>query len=192
MISQLKGKITYAGDRFVIIDVGGVGYKVFTTSDILLNIDNDPAKTITLWTYLSVKEDALDLYGFQEKTELDFFEKIISVSGIGPKKALGILSIAPVETLRKAISSRDISYLTQVSGIGSKNAEKIVLELKDKMGPIEGEIDHGGMKEESDIIMAIKSLGYTANDARNVLKKIPKEITGVSDKIKWALKELGK
>lgn len=191
MIAQIEGKITHISDRFVIINVSGIGFKVFVTKDLLFQLEKDDIKTISLFTHLSVKEDALDLYGFENREDLGFFEKIISVSGIGPKKALGIMSIAPVQTLKKAIASRDISYLTQVSGIGAKNAEKIVLELKDKMrGEEEG--DGEFLKEESDVIMAIKSLGYTTNDARKALKKMPADIKGVSQRVKWALKELGK
>ncbi|HBM46181.1 MAG: Holliday junction ATP-dependent DNA helicase RuvA [Parcubacteria group bacterium GW2011_GWF2_38_76] len=191
MISQIEGKLSHIGDKFVIINVSGIGFKVAVTKDLLFQFEKEETKTVSLFTYLSVKEDALDLYGFEDRNDLDFFEKIISVSGIGPKKALGIMSIAPTQTLKKAIASKDISYLTQVSGIGAKNAEKIVLELKDKMR--EGEDGDGEfLKEESDIIMAIKSLGYTANDARKAIKNMPTELKGLSQRVKWALKELGK
>ncbi|HRY62465.1 MAG TPA: Holliday junction branch migration protein RuvA [Candidatus Paceibacterota bacterium] len=190
MIAQIEGKITHIGDKFLIINVSGLGFKVFVTKDLLFQFEKEGAKNVSLHTYLSVKEDALDLYGFENLEDLNFFEKIISVSGIGPKKALGIMSIAPVQTLKKAISSKDISYLTQVSGIGAKNAEKIVLELRDKMKGEDG--DGELLKEESDVIMAIKSLGYTANDARKALKNIPADIKGVSQRVKWVLKELGK
>lgn len=191
MIAEIEGKITHVGDRFVIINVSGLGFKVFVTKDLLFQFEKDTTKNALLHTYLSVKEDALDLYGFEGREDLNFFEKIISVSGIGPKKALGIMSIAPVQTLKKAIASKDISYLTQVSGIGAKNAEKIVLELRDKM---KGEEDGDGdfLKDESDVIMAIKSLGYSGNDARKALKNIPADIKGVSQRVKWVLKELGK
>lgn len=191
MISQIEGKITHIGDRFVVINVSGIGFKIFVTKDLLFQFEKENTVNVSLYTHLSVKEDALDLYGFENRDDLGFFEKIISVSGIGPKKALGIMSIAPVQTLKKAIASKDISYLTQVSGIGSKNAEKIVLELRDKMkGEEDGDIDF--LKEESDVIMAIKSLGYSPNDARKALAKIPADIKGVSHRVKWVLKELGK
>lgn len=190
MINQLTGKISHLSDKFLILNVSGVGFKVYISADANLSLSKKTDETITLWTHLSVKEDALDLYGFEEKEELEFFEKIISVSGIGPKKGLGIISIAPVKTLRKAIATKDISYLTQVSGIGRKNAEKIILELRDKMG--EEEAEEGGMKEETDVIMAIKSLGYSSNEARKAIKDVPADIKGISNKIKWALKNMGK
>jgi Holliday junction DNA helicase RuvA len=191
MIAQIEGKISLITEKYIIINVSGIGYKVFATKDLLFQMEKDETKTVSLFTFLSVKEDALDLYGFDTREDLEFFEKIISVSGIGPKKALGIMSIAPTQTLKKAIATKDISYLTQVSGIGAKNAEKIVLELRDKM---KGEDTEGGefLQEESDVIMAIKSLGYSTHEARKALKKIPANLKGVSEKVKSALKELGK
>ena len=192
MINQLRGKISYTDQKFAIIDVSGVGFKVFLGSDSLFEIQNKIGDEINLWTYLSVKEDSLDLYGFLEKSELDFFEKIISVSGIGPKKGLAILGVAPVETLRKAIASKDLSYLTQVSGIGKKNAEKIVLELRDKMSENADESNGDLLKEEADVILAIRSLGYSPQEARKALKEVPANIKGVGEKVKWALKEISK
>ncbi len=194
MISKLRGKISYTDDKSIILDVSGVGYRVSLTKTDLAELTHskESAKEVTLWTYLSVKEDALDLYGFIDKTDLDFFKLLISISGIGPKKALGILSVAPVETLKKALRSRDTSYLTQVSGIGRKNAEKIVMELKDKFTALEGGEDFISLREETDAIEAIKSLGYSTGEARDALQKIDPSITKISDRIKGALKHLGR
>ena len=192
MINQLRGKISYSSEKYIIIDVMGVGFKVFMSADSIFQLGNKIGEETVIWTYLSVKEDSLDLYGFIEKNELEFFEKIISVSGIGPKKGLGIISVAPVETLKKAISSKDLSYLTQVSGIGKKNAEKIVLELKDKMGEISEEMDENMLKEDSDVVLAVRSLGYSSPEIRDAVKKLPKNVKGVSEKVKLILKELGK
>lgn len=192
MISTISGKIKYCTDKFLILETGGIGFKIFVSSDNLFELSNKIEEDIMLWTYLSVKEDALDLYGFKDVSELDFFEKIISVSGIGPKKGISIMSVAPTETLKKAIATKDLSYLTQVSGIGRKNAEKIILELKDKIGELDDSEGLDNIKDESDVLMAIRSLGYGTQEAREVIKNIPKEIKGVSEKVKWALKELGK
>lgn len=194
MISKLRGKIWHIDDKSIVLDVSGVGYKIYLTNTDLAEViheQNNPTE-ITLWTHLSVKEDALDLYGFVNKTDLDFFGLLISISGIGPKKALGILSVAPVDTLKKALRSRDTSYLTQVSGIGKKNAEKIVLELKDKFSALEGDSSSTSLREESDALEAIKSLGYSVSEARDALQKIDPSITKINDRIKGALKILGK
>jgi len=189
MIGQLTGKIVRRGERFVILDVGGVGYKVFVSSETISQLKKEVG-LITLLTHLVVREDALDLYGFSHQAELDFFELLINISGVGPKSALSILSLAPPETLRKAISSNNISYLTQVSGIGRKMAEKIVLELRDKIGALESE--GVGLAEEAEAIMAMEALGYSTREAREALKKVPTEITETSEKIKEALKMVRK
>jgi len=186
MISQLTGKISYEGENYIIIDVAGVGYKVFVSNDTLLRLKEE---TI-LWTYQVVRENALDLFGFITKEDLDFFELLISISGIGPKTALGILNVATTETLISAISTEDTSYLTKVSGIGAKNAQKIVMELKNKIQKVSQ--TPTGIKEEIDVIEALKSLGYSAKQASDALKQIDKEITGTGEKVKEALKILSK
>ncbi|MEK7120459.1 MAG: Holliday junction branch migration protein RuvA, partial [Patescibacteria group bacterium] len=145
----------------------------------------------SLWTHLAVRENALDLYGFLNKQDLDFFSLLITISGIGPKSALGILSVASVGVLRKAISSEDTSYLVKVSGIGKKSADKIVLELKDKLGK-EYESDGTTLKEESDVVETLKTLGYKSYEIREALKKMPKDASGTSQRVKEALKILGK
>ena len=113
-----------------------------------------------------MREDVLDLYGFLDHRELEFFEMLISVSGIGPKGALSILGITSIETLRKAISTGDTSYLTKVSGIGKKTAEKIIIELRDKIGEEKG---GSSLQGELDALEALKSLGYSQNEAREAL-----------------------
>lgn len=192
MISHLEGKILHTDERFVVIQTGGVGYKVFVPSETMNVLRNEKSGTVKVWTYLAVRENALDLYGFSEKEELDFFELLNTVSGIGPKTALGILSVTTIKNLRQAIGSGETSHLTKVSGIGKKNAEKIVLELRDKIDFLESEKDSGGMREESDAMEGLVALGYAEREAREVLKKLPKEITRPGERIKEALKILGK
>jgi|SRR3989344_5473504 len=173
MISYLEGKVRHKEGRFVVVDVGGVGYKVFSTETVLSNLKN--GSTASLWTYLAVRENALDLYGFREKEVLDFFELLIGISGIGPKTALGVLNVATVKTLRQAVSTSDISYLTKVSGIGKKIAEKIILELRDKFDAEEFSGTEDNLQNEADVVEALKSLGYQERDAREALKKISKD-----------------
>lgn len=193
MIGHLEGKVMFKGERHVVLDVGGIGYKIFVSTGTLKELASPSfAKasegTAQLWTHLHVKEDALELYGFLDENELEFFEMLISISGIGPKSALGVLSLAPSETIKKAISSGDTSYLTKVSGIGRKTAEKIVLELKDKL--VFDKIAHASeeMKEDADILDALLSLGYSQRDAREMIQKIPKDIKGREKRIREALK----
>ncbi|MCR4330264.1 MAG: Holliday junction branch migration protein RuvA, partial [Patescibacteria group bacterium] len=146
--------------------------------------------TVSLWTHLAVRETSLDLYGFLEQPELEFFEMLITISGIGPKSALGILSVAPIDTIKHAIASGDTSYLTKVSGIGKKNAEKIVVELRDKLGGAHA-LDGTMLKEDADVVAVLQSIGYSVKEARDALKGISKDTVGTSEKIKEALKQLG-
>lgn len=186
MIASVEGKILEKGARFVVVDVGGIGYKVFLMVGNLAKAK--VGETAKFWTHLHVREDAMELYGFFEKEELGLFENLISISGIGPKSALGVLSLAPVSTLRRAISSGDTSYLTKISGIGRKTAEKIVLELKDKFA---GVIEIPGTETEydSDVLDALLSLGYTQREAREMVQKIPQDIKGREARLKGALKK---
>lgn len=174
------------------LETGGIGYKIFSTSETILIAKKKVGEILNFWTHLAVREDALDLYGFTEKEELDFFTLLISVSGIGPKTALGVLSLSPVKNLRRAIGSGDPTHLTKVSGIGKKIADKIVLELRDKIDFLEGDADESDMRGESDALEALKALGYNEREAREALKKLPASSAGTSDRIKQALKVLGK
>ena len=186
MIGHLEGKILFKGEKYIVLDVGGVGYKIFAS--MVTARELKPGNSAKMWTHLHVREDSLDLYGFLNQSELEFFESLISISGIGPKSALGVLAMAPVDTLKRAISSGDTSYLTKVSGIGRKTAEKIVLELKDKMGY--GKVSLGGeiFKDDADILEALVALGYSQKDARDMLQKIPQSVKGRDNRLKEALK----
>ncbi len=192
MISQLAGNVVFSGDRFVVLDVSGVGYRVNTTLENIREVGKGGGP-VQFFTHLAVRENAMDLYGFLTRGELEFFELLITVSGIGPKTALGIMNVAPIETLLSGISTGDASYLTKVSGIGAKNAQKIVLELKDKVGGVTEHAATASMKEESEVLEAIESLGYSLRDARAALKEISKKAGGtVQERIKEVLKILGK
>lgn len=199
MISQITGTIIHAEPRYLVVDVNGVGYKIFTTAGVLETVSgklkasvdqkNNDGKA-TFWTYLAVRENALDLYGFLSKEEMDIFESLLTVSGVGPKTALGILNVANPATIRRAVLTEDPSYLTKVAGIGKKSAEKIVLELKDKFSGLE-ETEGAAELGESDTLDALKALGYSEREAREALKKVPAGITAAGERVKAALKNLG-
>ncbi|MCK5021888.1 MAG: Holliday junction branch migration protein RuvA [Candidatus Pacebacteria bacterium] len=190
MISQLTGQIEYQGDNFIILNVSGVGYKIFASIEVIETIKSKENTEIKLWTHLAVRENSMDLYGFLEKAELNFFELLITISGIGPKTALGILNVATVSTLISAISTEDTSYLTKVSGIGEKNAQKIILELKNKIQNIEG-ISPKNIEGELDTIDALKALGYSTREITDALQQIDKSIIDVGEKVKEVIKYLG-
>jgi len=191
MIAQIRGDLVHKDSKAVVVDVGGVGYRVFVSIPTLALLPQ-LGGAVAFWTHLAVRETALDLYGFLDQEEMHFFELLITVSGIGPKSALSILGLAPVDTLRAAIQSEDTSYLTKVSGIGRKIAEKIVLELKEKIGTIgTGGKESTARREDADVLAALSSLGYSEREARDAIKAIPADILRVEERITAALKLLG-
>lgn len=192
MITHITGIVIDKEEKTLVIDVHGIGYKVFATAPTIDSAHE--GKEISLWTHHAVREDSETLFGFPLKDELVFFELLISsVSGIGPKTALGILNVSSVSNIRKAVSSGDTSHLTKVSGIGKKMAEKIVLELKGKFGAESaGGTDGISLRDEVDALEALKALGYKHNDAREALKEIDPTITDTGERVKKALKTLGK
>lgn len=188
MIGFLEGELKAIRAGFAILSVGGVGYKVGATKQALAGLTI--GARASFWTYLAVRENALDLYGFADEEEQRFFELLLTVSGIGPKSALAILDIATVETLRSAISRANAGYLTNVSGIGKKTAEKIIVELKDKVG-LSAEGAGAALKGDEEALEAMRSLGYSPAEARDALRKVPHEIANSNDRLREALKILG-
>jgi len=191
MIAKIEGIIVHVSEKFLIVDVSGVGYKLYITTDTLASsLLGDHA---SFWVHTAVRENSIDLYGFKNINEMSFFELLLDVSGIGPRSALSILAVAPIDTLKRAIATGDTSYLNKVSGIGKKTAEKIIIELRDKLQAYKNENDTpGALRDESDIIEALKSLGYSQNEARDALKQVLSTTIGMNARIKEALQVLGK
>lgn len=188
MISHLSGTLLFRGTRYVLIDIAGVGYKVFVPLETLKALPVKIGEPVKVFTYLYVRETALELYGFATMAELEFFEMLISISGIGPKSALGILSVAPLDSLKRAIASGETTYLTKISGIGKKIAEKIIVELRDKLGGPDGA---PMTSDETDALDALVSLGYNVREARDALRKVSGSVASLDQKIKESLKILG-
>lgn len=192
MISHLCGTVLHTTDKTVTLDVNGVGYLVYSTTDTLSRINSFEDEKVKLWIHMSVRENALELFGFSTLEELEFFQMLIEISGIGPRGALGIIGMGSVDTLKNAIASGDTGYLTKVSGIGRKTAEKIVLELKDKLTLRGHSAESGTLRSESDVAQALMALGYPQHEIRDALKDIPDTATDTNSRIKEALKILGK
>jgi Holliday junction DNA helicase RuvA len=192
MISHITGTILDLDLRYAVIATGGIGYKIYTPTETIEHLSHEKGP-ISLWIHTIVREDALDLYGFIKKSDREFFELLLTVSGIGPKSALGILNSASPDTIKDAIFEDDASHLTKVSGIGKKTAEKIIRELKEKVGisdTKDGIIRTSGKQTESSMaIEALMSLGFTADDAREAVKKIDKTLS-TQEQVKLALKTL--
>ena len=190
MIAYLAGTIIHKDPKYLVVETGGVGYKVSAPVDVLNN--STEGQVAKFWIYTVVREDALDLYGFLDKDTLSFFELLISISGIGPKSALGILSAAPVASIREAVITGETAYLTKIGGIGKKMAAKIVLELKGKVVHTEGSASATKARRgDVDAIEALRALGYTHQEARDALEQIDHSITEAGQKVRAALRVLG-
>ena len=192
MISYLKGKIRNRGNGFVVAEVNNVGYKIFITP--LLYADLSLGQDFEFYTYQYVREDILSLYGFRNLEELELFELLIGISGIGPKSAIGIMSIAATEDIKESIARGDSALLTKVSGIGKKTADRVILELSEKISRLDrGESKIGpGNLVSSDEIDALMALGYSLGEAREALNGVDKKIIDSSERIRQALKKMGK
>ncbi len=190
MIAQLTGSVSAVRPTWFALMAGGVGYKVYGSASLLSTVRE--GEECTVWTHLVVREDALDLYGFAEYGELELFKLLISVSGVGPKGALGIMSLDKLDKLKQAIAASDVAYLTKVSGIGRKSAEKICVELRDKLGELEVTGAAQSRSVQADTLDALMSLGYRADEARDALRLVSSDITDRSAIIKEALKLLAR
>jgi len=192
VITSIEGKFSLKAEKYIIIETNGIGFKIFCSEKTLSKIPQI-GQGVKLFTYLSIKETSWDLFGFLTLDELEMFELLITISGIGPKTAAGILSGASVEDLQEAIVLGDETILARVSGIGKKVAQKIVIELKSKIKKLaKGSGDKFKVADDIEIIDALVALGYKVYEAREALKAVPVEVTGVENKIKEALKRLGK
>lgn len=196
MIGKLTGKFGgTTSDGAVVIEVGGVGYIARVPLFALTTLRTQALEEISLFIHTSVREDALDLYGFPTEDELRFFKQLMSVSGIGPKTALGILNVSDVGTLRRNIAAGDAAALTKVFGIGKKSAERIVVELRDKLAleqTARGESSQSG-GDDAEVVEALAALGYSLQEARGALKQTGSlaKNASVNERISAALKALG-
>jgi Holliday junction DNA helicase RuvA len=190
MLAFLRGQVLVKRPGSLIIDNNGLGYQVFVGERFWeAAASGQPIET---YLYHSVREDAADLYGFSSLDELSLFELLVSVSGIGPKSALGILSLADVEQIKQAIILGDESLLTKVSGIGGKTAQRLILELRGKIAGLlpAASLDGGQAAASSDDLEALIALGYSAPDARRALSKVDTSISDPAQRLKSALQQL--
>jgi len=186
MIASLKGKIDLLGADWAVINVGAVGYKVFVSTSTLSQIQN--AAEVKLFTHLQVREDALTLFGFTAFEELALFETMLSVSGIGPKLALALLSAFKPDELATIIATGNEAMLCTVSGVGKKTASRIILELKDKVSRSWAALPFAAGAADSEVLAALGALGYTPAEAAKAVVALPKDpAMSLEDKIRMAL-----
>ena len=190
MIGYLSGTVIIRDDPYVILDVNGVGYKILVSSDILSSVSELGSK-LTVFTYTHVREDELALYGFSKYSDLKLFESLIAVSGVGPRTAIGIFAIGSGDEIIKAIIDADVSFFVSVPRLGTKNAQKIIIELKNKVGG--GDLDLSGVSNgaRNELTAALKTFGFTSKEIGEAIRNIDRSVT-VEEQIKMALKYLGK
>ena len=185
MIYNISGKLSSVSDRFAVVQVNGVGYKIYLSSRVISNLPKI-GSDIFFYTYLNVREDGMDLFGFLNEEELSFFELLISVSGVGPRSALSILDVASLEELSAAIKEGRPDLLSHASGIGKKTAERIIVELKTKVQSIKASSVVEKMEVDEDLIEVLANLGYRRDDARVALSKVDLNIQGINDRLRAA------
>jgi Holliday junction DNA helicase RuvA len=182
MIAQLRGKPVASTPEGLVLDVGGVGYLVAATPAAVRKASGKDE--VTLETYMVVREDALQLYGFAERAERELFVQLLTVNGVGPKVALAIVSGSPADELRRAIVREDVARFIAIPGIGKKTAERIVLELKEKMGVTDATAPVGDLVARD----ALVELGWTLLDAERALEDVD-ETLPVEEQVRYALRK---
>lgn len=184
MIGSLKGVVRGVVRDSIILEVNGVGYRVAVLIPTLTSVREDAP--LFLWTHLAVRETAQDLYGFETQDELSWFELLLSVSGIGPKSALGIMNAVDTKSLEQAIGRNDAGMLSKSFGIGKKTAEKIVLELREKVGAFEDKARESG--SDGDVVDALVGLGYSLREARDAVHAVSKDLVTPESRIREAIR----
>ncbi len=188
MLAYIKGTVLRRGKEKVIVVSQNIGYRIAVIEALLHKISD--GQEIELHLHQHIRENSVELYGFASSHEVDFFDQLLSVSGVGPKTALSILNAAPVQKVKTAIARGDRVIFKGVSGVGAKTAERILLELRDRIEGVVGETL--AYEDDSDICEALIHLGYSPAIARSVVQSLPDTLTGVEERMKAALKSLGK
>lgn len=197
MFYSLTGKVVHTDESSVALSCSGVAFRCYTSFNTLCKIGST-GETVTLYTYLSVREDALDLFGFADTSELDCFKILIGVSGVGPKAGLAILSRLTPDKLSQAVACGDVKAITAAQGVGPKIAQRIIVELKDKLAPFSAGVSSVGYSDvshnisagaENDAVDALMSLGFTRSEASLAVGKLDKNLS-LDDMIKQALLSL--
>ena len=197
MIYNVKGTLTYTEPTFAVVECAGVGFKCFVSMTTLKALPS-VGKEVNLFTYLAIREDAMDLFGFATQQELQAFKLLITVSGVGPKAGMAILSVLPPDRLSLAVSAGDVRAIQQAQGVGKKTAERVVLELKDKMAGVaigaSSSVSDGAQpaqvgSDAQEAVEVLVSLGFNRSDAAMVVGAMDKSMS-VDDMIRQGLKKL--
>lgn len=192
MFYYIKGELVHKEKNFAVIDAGGVGYKIYTSQNSLDKMKI--GSQAVMYTYMYLREDIMDIYGFTGNDELNMFINLISVNGIGPKAALSLLSVTTTDRFILAVLTGDAKTLTKAAGIGAKTAQRVILELKDKIAKLPENISSEDILPSSssakdDAVQALFSLGYSAEDAKTAVYRLDDGLS-LEDMIKAALKNM--
>lgn len=189
MIGALKGTIFAKNEKSVTVMVNNVGYRVHVSPALLSRLSEDDEVVLYIHSY--VREDALELYGFSSQADLELFELMIDVSGIGPRTAIGILDRGS-DGIRKAVAEADVAFFTTVSGVGKKTAQRLIIELKPKIGDMV-DLDLAGeiSGETQDVVNALQAVGFSQKEALVAVRNLPEGLESVEEKVKEALKKAG-
>ena len=190
MISSLKGKINRIWGNNCELEVNGVGYLLWVGKNFLKKHNVD--ENLTVSTYMAVSENDINLFGFENWEEVDLFKMLISVSGVGPKTAAGILGETESLAIIKAIGEADVGFFEKIKGIGKKTAQRIIIDLKSKIGGL-GELDltkDNDKETESDLVLSLKQLGFDKKEIDKVVSKLPVDLETTEEKLSWCLANL--
>jgi len=193
MISFIEGKVENTSGRSIMLNASGVGYRISVTPKLAqsLSVDNDESIRLYVHSQMNMREGTFDMYGFKSKEDLELFSLVTSVNGIGPKSAMNILSTVEPRHLKAAVVNDDSSYLKKVSGLGPKTAQRLILELKNKIDHVDfGDGGTINLTEESQAIEALMALGYNMSQAQTALKEV--KVESLEERVREALKLLGK
>lgn len=192
MISSLKGEILTIGNNFIEIEVHDVGYLVWCGNNFLKK--KSVGENCRVYTYQAVSENDINLFGFENRDEVNLFKMLISVSGVGPKSGAQIMGQVNSDEIIKAIGNADVKFFEKVKGIGKKTAQRIIVDLKSKIGGL-GELDLAAdakamAAEEDDLSLSLKQLGFERKEIEKVVAKLPKELITIEEKLSWCLEKI--
>ncbi len=190
MIASLRGKLRAVFDHAIVIDVSGVGFSVRVPTSVL-DQSTSIGQTIEVHTHLIVRENEMTLYGFLSPEERELFVTLLGVTGIGPRTALSVTSFFDPEALRKVVASEDAAALARIPGVGRKTAQRLLLDLRDKIGEVEGVGSSALQQGDVDVISALTALGYSVAEAQTAIRAVPEDVRGLDGRILAALRFLG-
>jgi len=187
MIATLRGEVTQIEDNAIVLEVGGVGLRVFVPSTLSTSLKTGEA--VFLYTHLVVREDALNLYGFESQADRELFNILLGVDGVGPKVALSVLSTMTLDAVQRAVFADEAELLSRVPGVGKKTAQKMALHLKDKLKPTDALAKVAAMSDkDSEVLAALTALGYSVVEAQAAIQSIPKDAPeDVEERLRLAL-----